>query len=122
MHNDRMVLNEMQFAWEHAPHLLRLCHAGFRIYALGLLWDVFEERRRRSVLVLDNSQVVRWFVDVRDGLVRELQMQQQYGGAREASFGPGPGSGPDQGQGQGPAGESGGDDGRGALPRDFPIN
>ena len=119
MHNDRMVLNEMQFAWEHAPTLLRLRHAGFRIYALGLLWDVFEERRRRSVLVLDNSQVVRWFVDVRDGLARELQMQQQqYGGAREASFGPGPG----QGQGQGPVGESGGDDGRGALPRDFPMN
>jgi hypothetical protein len=116
MHNDRMVLNEMQFAWEHAPPLLRLCHAGFRIYALGLLWDVFEERRRRSVLVLDNSQVVRWFVDVRDGLARELQMQQmqQQHGAREASFGPGPG--------QGQAGEDGGDAGRGALPRDFPMN
>ncbi|KAK4130423.1 hypothetical protein BT67DRAFT_458711 [Trichocladium antarcticum] len=47
MHNDRTLLAEMQHAWARDPTLARLFHAGFRTYALGLLWDVFDEARRQ---------------------------------------------------------------------------
>ncbi|KAK4044566.1 hypothetical protein C8A01DRAFT_12144 [Parachaetomium inaequale] len=65
MQQDRVTLDHMRNAWNHNQILLRLVADNHRVYAIGLLWDVFELRRTR-VLVNNNSQTVRWFMNERD--------------------------------------------------------
>jgi hypothetical protein len=65
MHQDRETLDHMRNAWNHNQILLRLVADNHRVYAIGLLWDVFELRRTR-VLVNNDSQTVRWFMSERD--------------------------------------------------------
>ncbi|KAL2128931.1 hypothetical protein VTI74DRAFT_8455 [Chaetomium olivicolor] len=65
LHDDRTILNQMQQVW-HTHHAMnRLRQDNFRVYAMQVLWDVFELRRAR-VYIPDSSQTVRWFVEEMD--------------------------------------------------------
>ncbi|KAL2178671.1 uncharacterized protein P884DRAFT_322721 [Thermothelomyces heterothallicus CBS 202.75] len=81
---DQATLDEMRGAWARNPVLNRLVSDNHRVYALGLLWDVFELRRSR-VPVRDDSQTVRWFVHERHAQFRfqhaELARRQAHAGA-----------------------------------------
>jgi len=102
-------------AWNHNPTVGRLVAENRRLYALGLLWDVFGLRRDR-VHVPDESQTVHWFVAERDRIVRmevgprqqgvqapvrEQQREQQQGWEEEYGYGHGHGHEYGQGQGHG---------------------
>ncbi|KAL2158564.1 hypothetical protein VTH06DRAFT_4331, partial [Thermothelomyces fergusii] len=69
---DQATLEEMRAAWARHPVLARLVGDNRRVYALGLLWDVFELRRARGPPPLPDhrSLTVRWFVHERHAQFR----------------------------------------------------
>ncbi|EAQ92516.1 predicted protein [Chaetomium globosum CBS 148.51] len=106
---DRMLLEEMCRAWTHNAVLQRLVASNHRVYAIQLLWDVCELRRRVAFGVGDDhqgntgggegggvggvvgdaaayasSQTVRWFVAERDSQFRlEYEQNQRVARGRE---------------------------------------